>query len=158
MISDADVSEIRSANLCLEPFFLCANRIAPRWQAGDTILSGQVSKGFPFQSSALVEDRNLGCGNDSPACIGDGTENGRKLTLRPRACQKQRVNTGLTVRTSCEKRSTPAWRCRESESDHAAFVAGSVRPSLSFVVRQTLRSAGNGKRKCSSGPIIGGRP
>jgi len=73
----------------LEPFFLYANRIVSCWQTSDAILARQVGRGVPFQSNALVQDRNLGSGNGSAARIGDGTENGRKLRLGPRASWEQ---------------------------------------------------------------------
>jgi hypothetical protein len=50
------------------------------------ISRAQVGMGAPFQSSALVDDRNLGSGNNSATWVIDGTENGRKLGLRPRTC------------------------------------------------------------------------
>jgi hypothetical protein len=50
------------------------------------VLSRDVSKSAPFQSSALIDDRNLGSGDNSTTWVIDGTENGPKLGLRRRTC------------------------------------------------------------------------
>src|SRR5215469_1954381 len=71
-------------NLCLESFLLYTNRVVSYWQTGDTVLTRQVSRRVTFQSSAFVENCDLGSGNNSPTRVGDGTQNARDLALRPR--------------------------------------------------------------------------
>src|SRR5580704_13142706 len=72
-----------SANLRLEPGLLHAERIRSRWQAGETVSAGRVSKSAPFQSSALARNRNADAGDNGATGVSDGPGNSRKLGLRP---------------------------------------------------------------------------